>query len=129
MTMTTTCRFCEKLVITLELYKPFEMLMELPNTYNPLTHHYEWRHLPLATYAMIPKSIHGSTGTFELYAWFDEDELDDLDLVGLTKLFLDRDILPAMTAVKHVHIADPVLARPVELGCWKRKHEQLEEYS
>ena len=105
------------------------MLMELPHTMDAESRHCEWKHHTMMTYAMIPQSIHGTTGIVDLYVCLDEDDLDDIDVRGLATEFLARAILPGMNSVKAMHLAEPVPAPPVAIGCWKLQHHQLEELS
>ncbi len=124
-----SCRCCEKMVVTFESYKPFDMLMELPHTMDSTERHYAWKHHTMMTYAMIPQSIHGTTGIVDLYVCMDEDDLDDIDLRGLATEFLNRAVLPGMNSIREMRLSQPVMTAPAAIGCWKLHHHQMEEIS
>ena len=116
------CRYCEKFILELEAHKELDMLLELPNTYNPMARTYEWRDRGNMAYALVPQSIHGHTGTVDVYICVDEDDLDDFDVTAYTTSFLKNEVLPSWGNFKEVRIAGPSLAPPLDIGCW-RKHE------
>ncbi len=118
------CRYCEKFVLELDAHKDIDMLLELPNTYNPMTRAYEWRDRGIMAYALVPQTVHGHHGTVDVYVCIDEDDLDDLDLVDYTKQFLTREVLPSWGNYRDVRLAGPSLAPPLNIGCWRMHHEQ-----
>jgi len=117
------CKYCEKFVLDLESHKEIDMLLELPNTYDPITKTYEWRDTGLLAYVLVPRSIHETHGMIDVYVCIDEDKIDDIDLGEYTKNFLTHEILPSWGNVKHMHLSGPFLSPPLEIGCWRLKHE------
>ena len=75
------CRYCEKFILELEAHKEIDMLLELPNTYNPMTRTYGWRDRGVMAYALVPQAVHEHHGSVDVYVCVDEDDLDDLDLI------------------------------------------------
>jgi hypothetical protein len=127
METTESCTCCEKIVMTLESTTPFKALVELPNTLDPSTKRFAWKHHTMMTYAMIPRSIDTTTGVVDLYVCLDEDELDDMDLRALAEEFLNRALRPQYRNIRRILLAAPVLTAPKEIGCWKMHHRPLEE--
>ena len=124
MQTTESCRYCEKVLITLEAKKPISGLLELPNTFNPAASCYEWvRREPLG-YALVPLEAEGRTARVELYLCLDEDDLDDIDIHTFTNELLMNTILPVWEGIAAVvSCGDPVLSSPpVDMECWKVRH-------
>lgn len=121
-----SCRCCEKVVMTIESFKPFDMLLELPNTFDVVMKKYMWIHRGSLSFALIPQSVHGTTGIVDCFFCIDEDDLDDIDLKRTTAQFLERDILPSWENFKTVNLSQPLLAAPTAVGCWKIMHQSQE---
>jgi hypothetical protein len=120
------CKYCEKFVLELESHKDFDMLLELPNTFDTVTKQHEWRDTGLFAYAIIPRSFHGAIGVIDVYVCIDEDDLDDLDLGEQTEKFLKQDILPSWGNFRTIRLAGPFLAPPADIGCWRARHRHGE---
>jgi hypothetical protein len=116
------CKYCEKFVLELESHKEFDMLLELPNTFDPVTKQHEWRDTGLFAYALIPRSFHGTIGRIDVYVCVDEDDLDDVEISQETEKFLKQEILPSWGNFKTIRLAGPSLSPPADIGCWRIKH-------
>ena len=117
------CKYCEKFVLEIELHKEIDMLLELPNTFDHILKTYEWRDTGFMAYALVPRTIHGTRGTIDVYVCVDEDDIDDIDLAEYTKKFLTHEILPSWGSVKHLDVSGPFLSPPLDIGCWRLRHE------
>ena len=113
------------MIIAVETRKPLESLLELPNTFSLLAKRYEWVHRGWTTYALIPRSAHGTTGYIDLYLCIDEDDLDDVDLTDHVVRFLQNEIFSMWDNYKSFHLTQPSLDAPVDLGCWKFHHQNI----
>ncbi len=123
MQTTESCRLCEKITLTLESRQWLDILMELPNTFDPASRQYVWKHHGIMAYALIPQWIKGTTGGIDLYICIDEDDLDDLDLLSYATKFVHEEILRQWNSFTDVHLMPPALTAPVDIGCWKIRHE------
>ncbi len=120
-----SCNLCEKLVITVETNDRLDSLLELPNTFSFVAKRYEWVHHKGLTYALVPRSAHGTTGYIDLYLCLDEDDLDDIDLEGLAAQFLREEVFSTWDNYKSFHLTQPNLDAPIDIGCWKLHHQSL----
>ena len=117
------CKYCEKFVLEIELHKEIDMLLELPNTFDHILKTYEWRDSGFMAYALCPRSIHGTHGIVDVYICVDEENIDDIDLSEYTKKFLIHEILPSWGSVKNTNLTGPFLSPPLDIGCWRLRHE------
>jgi hypothetical protein len=122
-TAESRCKYCEKFILELELHKEIDMLLELPNTFDHIMKSYEWRDTGFLAYALLPRSIHGTHGLVDVYICVDEGEIDDLNLREYTKKFLTHEILPSWGSVKNINLSGPFLSPPLDIGCWRLRHE------
>jgi hypothetical protein len=113
--------------MTFESKNSFKALAELPNTFDPKTKRYTWKHHPMMTYALIPQSIMKRIGIVDLYVCLDEDDLDDVDLRALAEEFFNRVVLPEYRSILRMQLAAPVLSAPSGIGCWKLHHDAMAE--
>lgn len=127
METTESCKQCEKFGIQLRTEKPILEPLELPNTFHKKTNKYVWKHTDLMAYAMIPRSVKGTTASIDMFLCIDEDILDDIDLAGYTSKFLNDVILPRWKNVKEFQLIEPILGTPDEIPCWKLQHQSLHE--
>ena len=68
-------------------------------------------------YALLPRSSDGKSATIDLFVCIEEDDLDDIDLLGYAKRFMEEQIVPKWKNVKAVHLLEPSLSPPGELPC------------
>ncbi|MBI4547934.1 MAG: hypothetical protein HY707_08140 [Ignavibacteriae bacterium] len=122
METTESCKFCQKIVITLKTKKKVDRLLDLPHTFDPLSGNYTWRFYEFFAYALIPRVMHGRTSQVDLYLCIDEDDLDDIDIFGYAKRFLQERVLSQWNNVESAAFVEPVLARPEDLVCRKLRH-------
>lgn len=111
------CRYCEKFALELESHNEIEMLLDLPNTFDPVTKLHEWRDTGLFAYAIIPRSFAGTVAQLDVYVCVDEDDLDDIEIGVEMEKFLKQNILPAWGNFKSIRLAGPFLAPPADLVC------------
>ncbi len=122
MQTTESCHLCEKIVIVLESKEKLTSLSELPSTRDERQGKYVWRHTDLMSYALVPRAVQGTTGLVDFYLCIEEDDMDDIDVLGYAKRFFRETILPAWKNGKDVHLMQPSLSPPVDLDCWKLRH-------
>lgn len=127
METTESCKQCEKFELHIETSKPILGPLELPNTYHKKTKKYVWKHTDMMAYAMIPRSVKGTTATIDLFLCIDEDILDDIDVYGYATKFLKDEIVPHWKTVKEMVLAEPLLGAPDDLPCWKLQHHGFTE--
>ncbi|HUL44492.1 MAG TPA: hypothetical protein VLY03_09055 [Bacteroidota bacterium] len=111
------CHLCERMIATFEADEELCSLNELPNTFDKKSRMYVWKDHAFVSYALIPRSINGSTGLADLYVCVDEDDLDDIDLENYAAKLMGDEILPAWRKMKSVHLTEPTLAPPVDIRC------------
>jgi hypothetical protein len=124
MDSTDTCKLCEKIVLTLETKKPVKDALELPHTYDAHKKVFVWKFHEFMGYAMVPQVVDGPEGRMnivELFLCIDEDDLDDIDVEGYAKKFIQEKIMPEWKNIKQVHCSKPVLNHPENLECRKMK--------
>ena len=121
-----SCRYCERVTVTVELIKPIESTSDLPNTYDSTSGKYCWRIHDIMAYALIPRAIQGRMGQIDCYVCIDEDDLDDIDLEAYVRTFFKEIIMPQWRTLKGTHSSDPVLAPPEGVDCRKLRHVMQE---
>ena len=124
---TESCALCEKIVVSVLSSKPVVSLLSLPNTMNAQTGEYEWRRHGNAAYALVPRSIAGTTGMIDCYLCCDEDDLDDISILEVAGSLLHTLVERHWTTLTSVTCAPPSLAEPRDIACWKVRHRSNEE--
>jgi len=121
-----SCKYCEKILIRVEAEEPIDEPLKLPNTYDPVSKKYVWKKGDIMSYALIPRSISGKTAQLELFLCMDEDDMDDVNLIDYAEAFLRQRIFPFWQGAKKILLVQPILSSPVDLECWKLRHESIE---
>jgi hypothetical protein len=116
------CTLCEKVVVTFRSEQPIVSLSELPNTFDPTSKKYSWKHYDLMEYALMPRKIEKTSGEVDLYICMDEDEIDDIDLMEYASEFLQKEIVPSWDNFQVVHVMSAFLSPPLDIGCRRIEH-------
>lgn len=122
METTESCKLCEKIVITMESKKNIDRLLDIPNTFDPSTRSFSWKFHEFFAYALIPRVTQGATSLIDLYLCMDEDVLDDIDVLGYAKRFMQEQIFSKWKNFKGAHFMEPTLTLPEGLVCRKLRH-------
>ncbi|GEM_PF-1563713 len=124
------CGQCEKFELNVQTVIPITRPIELPNTYSAQARKYIWKHTDMMAYALIPRSIEGTTATIDMFLCMDEDLMGEIDLTGYATRFLSEEIIPHWYNISDFSFKAPVLGAPEVLPCWKTQHQQsIEEAS
>jgi len=116
------CTLCEKVVVTFSSEQPIVSLSELPNTFDPVSKKYSWKHYDLMEYALVPRKIDKTSGEVDLYICMDEDEIDDIDLMEYANEFLHKEIIPSWDNFQVVQVISAFLSPPFDVECRRMGH-------
>jgi len=74
----------------------------------------------------VPRAVQGTTGIADLYLCLDEDDMDDIDILDYARKMFREKVFPAWKVGKEMQFLQPSLSPPVDLPCWKLRHEVAE---
>jgi hypothetical protein len=120
------CNLCETIIMTLDLKEPVDSLMQLPNTFSGKDGAYAWKFHEIMGYALLPRSTSGRIAVVDLYLCIEEDDLDDIDVLGYVTRYIREHLLPKWANVKDFRLTQPVLATAQNLKCRRRVQRERE---
>lgn len=124
-----SCTLCEKIAVTFKAKQRVSTLLDLPNTYDPASKKFLWKHHDLLEYALIPRKLDGTLGEVELCICMDEDELDDIDLIEYVGELLQKGVLPAWKKFSVEKVLPALLSPLKDIECFRCGNEREEKIS
>jgi len=125
MQTTESCTLCEKIAVTLEAKQPIGDLSEIPTTFDPNSRTYTWVQHDFLSYAVVPRTVHGTTARVDMFFCVDEDDLDDVNLVECAERLLHERVLLQWNIFKNASFVQSGCSSSADLPCRKLRHDVL----